>query len=71
MSMAPTQAPTQWEPLFLTIEDAATRLATTSIALRDRCRRYARKEGRDVVARLGAGIVAHKIGRNWRVRFPA
>ena len=55
---------------YLTIEDAATRLSTTANALRARCRRHSRREGRDVVARLGAGIVAVKIGFSWRVRFP-
>jgi len=55
---------------YLTIEDAASRLSTTANALRARCRRHSRREGRDVVARLGAGIVAVKIGFSWRVRFP-
>jgi transposase len=40
-------------------------------ALRARCRRAARKEGRDVVAYLGGGVTAFKLGRSWRVRFPA
>lgn len=56
---------------YLTIEDAAARLSTTANALRARCRRHSRREGRDVVARLGAGIVAVKIGFSWRVRFPS
>lgn len=56
---------------LFTIDDAAFRLATTPIALRARCRRRARREGREVVARLGAGVVAFKFGVNWRVRIDA
>jgi len=54
-----------------TIELAAVMLATTPVALRARCRRSARREGREVVARLGAGVVGFKFGANWRVRFLA
>jgi hypothetical protein len=56
---------------FHTIDDAAKMLATTPVALRARCRRHARREGREVVARLGAGVVAYKFGSSWRVRFTA
>jgi hypothetical protein len=28
------------------------------------------REGRDIVAHLGGGVVAFKFGRSWRVRFP-
>jgi hypothetical protein len=63
-------SPTIPPAAYLTIQDAATRLSTTANALRARCRRHSRREGRDVVARLGAGIVAVKIGFSWRVRFP-
>ena len=52
-----------------TIELAAVMLGTTQTALRARCRRHARREGREVVARLGAGVVGFKFGANWRVRF--
>lgn len=55
---------------YIPIERAAARLALTPVALRARCRRAARREGRNVVAHLGAGVVAHKFGRSWRVRFP-
>lgn len=55
---------------YLAIEAAATRLATTPEALRARCRRAARKEGRSIVAYLGGGIVAFKFGVSWRVSFP-
>jgi hypothetical protein len=55
---------------YIPIERAAARLALTPVALRARCRRAARREGRNVVAHLGAGVVAYKLGRSWRVRFP-
>ncbi len=55
---------------YFDIDNAALRLSTTPIALRARCRRHARREGREVVARLGAGVVAYKFGASWRVRFP-
>jgi hypothetical protein len=54
---------------LLTIESAAKLLATTPTALRARCRRHARGTGREVVARLGGGVVAFKFGVSWRVRF--
>lgn len=54
---------------YLTTEDAAARLSTSPTALRARCRRRARKVGRDIVAHLGAGVVAFKFGRSWRIRF--
>jgi hypothetical protein len=67
------RAPTTRVPstAFLSIEQAAPRLDMTPIALRARCRRASIREGRDVVARLGAGVVAYKIGTSWRVCFPA
>ena len=49
-------------PWLLTVEDAAKLLSTTPTALRARCRRHARRVGRDVVARLGEGVVAFKFG---------
>jgi hypothetical protein len=55
---------------YVPIEEAAVRLALTPLALRARCRRAARREGRSIVAHLGAGVVAFKFGRSWRVRFP-
>jgi len=36
-----------------------------------RCRRHARRAGRDVVARLGGGVVAFKFGASWRLRIEA
>ncbi len=65
LSDAPNPAAT-----YVTIAAAAVRLSISTTALRARCRRYARREGKDVVARLGAGIVAYKLGASWRVRFP-
>jgi len=56
--------------VFDTIETAAAKLDMATTALRARCRRAAVREGRDIVAYLGAGIVAYKMGRSWRVRFP-
>ena len=43
---------------YIPIEKAAPRLALTPVALRARCRRAARREGRTVVAHLGAGAPA-------------
>jgi hypothetical protein len=56
-------------PPYLTVEGAAVHLSTTPTALRARCRRHARRVGRDVVARLGAGVVAYKFGVSWRLRI--
>lgn len=56
-------------PGLCTVEVAAVLLDTTPAALRARCRRNAPREGRKVVARLGAGMVGFKFGANWRVRF--
>jgi hypothetical protein len=57
------------QPEFWSVDVAATRLSLTAGALRARCRRAARREGRNVIAHLGGGVVAHKFGRSWRVRF--
>lgn len=57
-------------PVFDTIETAAAKLDMAATALRARCRRASVREGREIVAYLGAGIVAYKMGRSWRVRFP-
>jgi hypothetical protein len=54
---------------FFTVEDAAVRLSTTPTALRARCRRHARRIGREVVACLGAGVTAYKLGASWRLRI--
>jgi hypothetical protein len=52
------------------IERAAAKLTLQPEALRARCRRAAVREGREIVAHLGGGVVAFKFGRSWRVRFP-
>lgn len=54
---------------LLTTESAAKLLELSEHALRARCRRAARREGQQVVARLGAGVVAYKLGKTWRVHF--
>jgi len=54
---------------YLPIDEAAPRLSLTPLALRARCRRAARRDGRVISAHLGGGIVAYKFGRSWRVRF--
>ncbi|CAN5925112.1 hypothetical protein BH11MYX4_BH11MYX4_02760 [soil metagenome] len=55
---------------YFTIEAAAKRLSLQPDALRARCRRRAKREGRRVMADLGGGIIAIKLGVSWRVRFP-
>ena len=52
------------------IETAARILQMEPDSLRARCRRSALKVGDSVVAKLGGGITAFKLGRSWRVRFP-
>jgi len=53
------------------IEAAAARLNLNPNALRARCRRAQRLERGAIVAPLGGGIVAVKLGATWRVQFPA
>lgn len=55
---------------YYDIKVAAARLGLNEPAMRARCRRAARREGRNIVARLGGGIVAVKFGTTWRVVFP-
>jgi hypothetical protein len=57
-------------PTYETIVTAAARLGMSVQALRARCRRGAQREGQDVRAYLGDGVIATKFGRTWRVRFP-
>lgn len=54
---------------LLTVAEAAELLSTTPTALRARCRRHARRMGREVVALLGAGVTAFKLGTSWRLRI--
>lgn len=56
-------------PRYFTVAEAATILSMSPEALQTRCRREARRSGRDVVALLGDGITAVKIGKLWRIRF--
>lgn len=61
------------EGRLLSAQEAATRLGVTPVALRHRCRRAQRREGREIIARLGAGVVAYKLGKSgrssWRFKF--
>jgi hypothetical protein len=56
---------------YMSPQSAAVRLGLDVQALRARCRRAAKKVGNDVIAHLGGGIVAVKLGSSWRIRFPA
>lgn len=57
-------------PVFDTVEAAAAKLSLDPTALRARLRRAQRAEGDSIVAELGGGIRAFKLGKSWRVRFP-
>jgi len=57
-------------PVFDTVEEAAAKLSLDPTALRARLRRAQRAEGDSIVAELGGGIRAFKLGKSWRVRFP-
>ena len=51
---------------------AAAKLGLSGNALRARCRRAPKTKLTDgrVVAQLGAGVIAVKLGASWRIRFP-
>lgn len=70
-ALAPSSAQTRagGHPRLFTVDEAATCLSTTPTALRARCRRRSRRVGREIVAHLGAGVVAYKFGASWRVRI--
>jgi DNA-binding Lrp family transcriptional regulator len=53
---------------WYTIEIAAAKLDLQPQALRARC---SRSEEGDIVARLGMGVVARKLGKSWRVYVPS
>jgi len=57
---------------YYSIDEIAGALRLTPCALRARCGRKARKVGygkrKEIIADLGDGIVAVKLGRSWRVR---
>ncbi len=57
------------QPIFDDIAVAAAKLGLEPEALRARCRRAQELERGEVIARLGAGVVAYKLGRTWRFRF--
>jgi hypothetical protein len=56
---------------WYTIEIAAAKLDLEPQALRARCRRGSRSEEGEIVARLGMGVVARKLGKSWRVYVPS
>jgi hypothetical protein len=56
--------------VYDTVESAAAKLGLDPDALRARLRRSQRSEGGSIVADLGGGIHAFKLGRSWRIRFP-
>ena len=62
----------QTKQIYETIEAAAQHLGISAEALRARCRRAQRRDGSNrVIAELGGGITAIKLGRrSWRVLFP-
>jgi hypothetical protein len=53
------------------VESAAAKLDMDPDALRARCRRAAQRDGNIITAHLGAGIVAVKVGKSWRIRIPS
>lgn len=55
---------------YFTIDEASKILSLSPEALQKRCARAAIRRGRDIVAELGGGVTAVKMGRTWRVRFP-
>jgi hypothetical protein len=52
------------------LEVAAAKLDLQPEALRARCRRAVRKVKGELVAELGMGVVAKKLGTTWRVYVP-
>ncbi len=63
------RAPLAPAVLWLSVEAAAERLSLGPVALRARLRRAERAEGDLRVARIGAGVVGVRFGRQWRLRF--
>ncbi|MBN2195025.1 MAG: hypothetical protein JW751_19565 [Polyangiaceae bacterium] len=61
--------PVPKQPIFDDIAVAVAKLGLEPEALRARCRRAQELERGEVIARLGAGVVAYKLGRTWRFRF--
>lgn len=55
---------------YATVEQAACRMQLNANALRHRISRKARRDGKVISAHLGGGIMAYKVGRNWRIKFP-
>lgn len=65
--------PTTVQPVpdFFSVPEAARRLGLTDEALRARCRRAARRVNGHIEAHIGAGVIGVKLGRAWRIIFPA
>jgi len=57
----------QCRPRWYTIEEAASLLRTSPVALRARCRRA--KPNEWDIRELASGIRAFKFGRHWRIEF--
>lgn len=58
---------TSWD----SVEVAAARLDMEPQALRARCRRAAQAIDGHIVAELGMGVIARKLGHSWRVYVPS
>ena len=56
-----------WDDLKI----AAQKLDLDENALRARLRRAAKREGGEIVARLGMGVVGKKLGTSWRLFVPS
>jgi hypothetical protein len=57
--------------IYDSVESASGKLGCEPTALRARLRRAQRREGNAIVADLGGGIRGFKLGRNWKLLFPA
>jgi transposase InsO family protein len=65
---APQALGTCWDVISI----AAAKLDLEPQALRARCRRASRAgEKGELVARLGMGVIACKLGKSWRVHVPS
>jgi len=59
------------EVVWETIAAGAVKLDLSPQALRARCRRAARKRGKEIVADLGMGVIAKRFGDfSWRIFIP-
>jgi hypothetical protein len=65
-----SSTPPRPSTLYDTVDAAAAKLSLDPTALRARLRRAQRAEGRSIIADLGGGITAFKLGSSWRISFP-